>query len=265
MANGSVNVPGASYADVVRLSKEATVSSAGLMSADDKTKLNATNIAYGTCATAAATAAKVITVSGNANWKLAAGSIILIKFDNTNTASNPTFNVNGTGAKSVWYSAALITTSSLSYAGYANRPSMYMYDGTQYVFLGWSYDANTTYTNVKLGQGYATCTTAAATAAKVGTLSGYTLATGGIVAVKFTNSVPAGATLNINSKGAKAIYHRGVAITAGIINAGDTATFIYNGSQYHLLTVDAIDITNKVNALIDKKLNEIGIAEEMSF
>ena len=53
----------------------------------------------------------------------------MIKFTETNTAENPTFNVNGTGAKSVWYSTSVITTSSLSYAGYANRPATYMYDG----------------------------------------------------------------------------------------------------------------------------------------
>lgn len=113
-----------------------------------------------------------------------------------------------------------------------------MYDGTQYRFICWGVDNNTTYSNASLGQGYATCSTAEATAAKVGTLSSYALTTGGVVAVKFTYAVPANATLNINSKGAKAIYYKGAAITAGVIKAGDVATFIYNGSQYHLLTVD---------------------------
>lgn len=99
-------------------------------------------------------------------------------------------------------------------------------------------DNNTTYTNQSLGNGYGTCSTAASTTAKVVTLSGYSLITNGVVAVKFTNAVPASATMNINSKGAKAIYYKGAAITAGIINAGDLATFIYNGSQYHLLAID---------------------------
>ena len=102
--------------------------------------LIASNVAYGTCATAAATAAKVVTVSGG--WELTPGAIVSIKFTYTNTAQNPTLNVNGTGAKKVWYSTALITTGSLSYAGYANRIAQYMYDGTQYVFQGWSYDSN---------------------------------------------------------------------------------------------------------------------------
>lgn len=196
------------------------------------------NIAYGTCSTAAATAAKVITVTDNASWSLTAGSIITVMFSNTNTAQNPTFNVNSTGAKNVYYGTSQITTSSLSYAGYKNRPMTFIYDGTQYRFMCWGVDNNTTYSNASLGQGYATCSTAEATTAKVGTLSSYALTTGGVVAVKFTYAVPASATLNINSKGAKAIYYKGAAITAGVIKAGDVATFIYNGSQYHLLTVD---------------------------
>lgn len=209
---------------------------------DEVKKLGYTNIAYGTCSTAAATAAKVVTISGNTNWSLTAGSIITIKFANTNTAQNPTLNVNGTGAKSIWYSAGVVTTSALNMGGYANRPMIYMYDGTQYVFLGWSYDANTTYSNASLGQGYGTCSTAAATAAKEVALSSYSLIINGIVAVKFTYAVPANATLNINSKGAKAIYHNGAAITAGVINAGDIATFIYDGTQYQLIAVDKTNI-----------------------
>lgn len=108
----------------------ATTSADGLMSSADKTKLNYTNIAYGTCSTAAATAAKVITVTGNTNWTLTAGSIITVVFSNTNTAESPTFNVNSTGAKSVYYCNAQVTDSNLNYGGYKNRPMVFMYDGT---------------------------------------------------------------------------------------------------------------------------------------
>lgn len=112
-----------------------------------------TPTAYGTCATAAATAAKVVTAS---DWVLRAGAIIVIKFTYTNTASNPTLNVNSTGAKSIWYNTAVLTTASLGYAGTANRPMAFMYDGTNYVFIGWSVDNNTTYSaltdaNLKAG------------------------------------------------------------------------------------------------------------------
>ena len=89
-----------------------------------------------------------------------------------------------------------------------------------------------------IGFGYGTCSTAASTTAKTASLTGYNLVKNGYVSVKFTNTVPAGATLNINSKGAKPIYYHGVAITANIIGAGDLATFVYDGSSYHLIGVD---------------------------
>lgn len=193
-------------------------------------------LAYGTCDTVAETAAKVVTIVDNPNWVLKVGSRIIVKFTNTNTASNPTLNVNNTGAKPVWYNTAAITTGNLAYAGYMNRYIEYVYNGTHYVYIGMSYMQ--TYSPQSLGSGYGTCATAAATAAKVVTLSSYNLVTNGYVAVKFTYAVPANATMNINSRGAKAIYHRGVAITAGIINAGDIAHFVYNGSQYILLGTD---------------------------
>ena len=114
----------------------------------------------------------------------------------------------------------------------------YMSEGS---YPGWhcvDYDSNTTYTNLSLGQGYGTCTTEEATTAKAVTMSSYSLIVGGISVVKFTYAVPASATLNINSKGAKSIYYRGAAITAGVIKAGDTVSFIYDGSYYHVISFD---------------------------
>lgn len=55
---------------------------------------------YGTCSTAAATAAKVVTCA--AFDKLETGVTIHVKFDNSNTASTPTLNVNSTGAKNIY-------------------------------------------------------------------------------------------------------------------------------------------------------------------
>lgn len=95
-----------------------------------------------------------------------------------------------------------------------------------------------TSSQASIGQGYGTCSTAAATAAKTASLSNYALVTGGIVSIKFTYAVPASATLNVNSQGAKSIYYLGSAIGAGIILAGDTATFMYDGTRYHLIAVD---------------------------
>mgnify|MGYP006988825988 CR=1 FL=1 len=104
---------------------------------------------------------------------------------------------------------------------------------------GWLND-NTTYTNATLGTGYAVQTnTASATAVTASFASGtYILAVNGVVAVKFTYDVPASATLNIDSKGAKLIYYRGATITDDVIKAGDTATFVYNGTNYILIAID---------------------------
>lgn len=102
---------------------------------------------YGTCSTAAATAAKVVSLSSATGWELVAGTVVGVKFTNTNTANNPTLNINSTGAKSIWANNAALTTSNLWYAGEAARVHYYMYDGTYWVFMGHSYDwnSNTTY------------------------------------------------------------------------------------------------------------------------
>ena len=244
----------------------------------DKTKLDNTNIAYGTCSTAAATAEKVVVLNGNTQWSLKTGSIIMVEFDISNSAENVKINVNNTGAYPIWYNNAEYTGTGTAYTGYANRTITYMFNGTHYVWITASYDANSTYTNAALGQGYATCSTAAATTAKVGTLSSYKLVTGGIVSVAFTNAVPANATLNINSTGAKSIYFRGAKITGDVIKAGDVATFVYS-TYYRLISIDRwqndistmqTQINNKldtddVNSLIDAKLAEIINAEEVAF
>lgn len=93
---------------------------------------------YGTCNTAAATAAKVITVVDTENnFSLRPGVLVTVKFDNVNTANNPTFNVNNTGAKSVSYNNAIVSTESL-WAGGDSSPALYVYDGTNWVLLAYS-------------------------------------------------------------------------------------------------------------------------------
>lgn len=206
-----------------------------------------TNVEYGTCDTASATAEKIVSIPTDSTWVLKKNAIIFVKFSNSNSATSCTLNVNDTGAKSIWYNNAVYTGNSVMVCGYANRTHMYIYDGTYWVWVSSGSDSNTIYSNASLGQGYGTCTTAEATIAKIVTLSSYALVVGGIVSVKFTYAVPASATLNINSRGAKAIYRHNSAITAGIIRAGDTATFIYNGSQYHLISIDRDDNTDTKN------------------
>ena len=67
---------------------------------------------YGTCTTAAATAAKVVTLS-HFN-QLTNGITIHVKFTNSNSVATPTLNVNSTGAKPIYlYGTTAVGTSPL--------------------------------------------------------------------------------------------------------------------------------------------------------
>lgn len=87
---------------------------------------------YGECNTAAATAAKVVTVTSN-SFNLYSGVTVRIKFDYTNTASAPTLNVNDTGAKNIvkWGTTAVGTSTSTSWT--AGSIVSFTYDGTSWV------------------------------------------------------------------------------------------------------------------------------------
>lgn len=88
-----------------------------------------------------------------------------------------------------------------------------------------------------------TCNTAEATTTKVADIAANS-AQGMLVAISFTASVPAGATLKLSSAeaAAHAIMHRGAAIAANAIRSGDTATLVYDASSgtglWHLLAID---------------------------
>ncbi len=201
-----------------------------------------TKSAYGTCSTPASTAEKVVVVEDE-NWKLEVGSIVVIKHSATNSASNVTINVNNTGAYPIWANSSEYTSTSSNYTGAANRIITYIFDGTHWVWLSQGVYPSST-SNASLGQGYGVCSTAETTLAKTATISSFSLETGGIVSIKFNNAVPANSTLNIRSKGAKKIFYKGSAITDGIIKAGDTATFIYDGTQFQLISID-VDYATK--------------------
>ena len=93
---------------------------------------------YATCGTAAAEAAKVAATTPGSNFSLETGARITVKFTVTNTAANPTLNVNSTGAKAIYYRGSAISAGYLA----ANRTYEFVYNGTQYDFIG-DIDTNT--------------------------------------------------------------------------------------------------------------------------
>ena len=98
---------------------------------------------FGTCSTAAATAAKVVSCTG---FTLGTGARIIVQFTVTNSAASPTLNVNNTGAKAITYRNSAISAGYLA----ANRVYEFVYDGTNYELVG---DINTdTNTDTKVTQ-----------------------------------------------------------------------------------------------------------------
>lgn len=81
---------------------------------------------YATCSTTAGTRAKVATCT-NSNFSLKQGFNLAVKFTYANTATSPTLNVNGTGAKNIRLGNANITPE-LSWD--AGDTVLMVYDGT---------------------------------------------------------------------------------------------------------------------------------------
>ena len=179
----------------------------------------------------------------------------------TSTVSATTFDGNLSGnattattlATARTFSTNLASTSSASFNGSANvTPGVTgtlgtgnggtgRTDGkcvalaTERTIDGVSFDGSANITH------YGTCSTDAATAAKVVSCTNFTLATGARIVVKFTVTNTAEnstVTLNVNNTGAKPIYYRGsgTAWSNGVLAANRTYEFVYNGSQYEFIS-----------------------------
>ena len=88
-------------------------------------------IGYGTCTTAEATAAKVVTL---ADYTLVKNGIVAVKFSYPLCAS-ATLNINGKGAKPVYVGGAAVTATNCK-SVQAGDIGYFIYDGTAYHFLG---------------------------------------------------------------------------------------------------------------------------------
>jgi hypothetical protein len=96
----------------------------------------------GTVATAAATAAKVATIS---DYTPAAGDLLSIVFTLGNTVSTPTLNINGDGAKNIRLNNSNADTTNFTLS--AGAVVLLYYDGTYFRMLGSqrTADSNTSY------------------------------------------------------------------------------------------------------------------------
>ena len=81
------------------------------------------------CGSGANTVEKVVSCE---NFELETGAHITVKFTNGNTATNPTMNINSTGAKALIYQGAAIPP----YALMEKTTYDFVYNGSQYEIIG---------------------------------------------------------------------------------------------------------------------------------
>jgi len=206
-------------------------------------------IAYGVCDTAADEPQKTIAVPGFILQKYA---IVAVCFNNP-VPRESSLGVNDIAPMPIIYQNGLIPEGIISKGDTATFIYVPGFEFQEHEIEAWvliSIDRAPNNTPTSLSaftndiQGIGTCTTGYGTQQKQVTMSGVTINKGSVFAVRFANPVSAGATMKVNQQAAKAIKHRNVDITTGQILGRDTATFIYDGSYYHLLAVDRpIDTT----------------------
>ena len=122
--------------DLEHIAKEAQEAADAAQGAADAAQSSANSALsrFGTCTTAAGTAAKVVTCPTFTS--LASGATINVLFTNTNTVANPTLNVNSTGAKGIRYyvGTTLTALTATSYYNWiANSTVTFRYNGTYWV------------------------------------------------------------------------------------------------------------------------------------
>lgn len=89
-----------------------------------KSTVSSLQATYGTCTTASATSAKAVSAP---NFSLYKGATISVKFTYRNSISNPTLNVNGTGAKPIYVNGSAMASDQY---WEAQDVLSFVYDGT---------------------------------------------------------------------------------------------------------------------------------------
>lgn len=145
----------------------ATVATSGdYTDLSDKPKFNGIELGsttksfYGTSDSAADATTKEVEITDIT--ELTAGQIIIVQPSITSTVANSDLQLNEFDPYPMMYNATAITTSTDSIVWNANFPSIWLFDGTNWVFLAHGYDKDTTYsalaqtyngTKIKSGDG----------------------------------------------------------------------------------------------------------------
>lgn len=204
------------------------------------------------CSTGASTAAKVASMQ---DYVLQNGATFLITFKNSNSAASAlTLQINDTAAKALY-----INGSASSADNYTLNAGTYIcrYNGTNY-YIDRSYavpNARSSNTATTSNRSYSldvavTCSTAADTAAKTVSLSGFSLVSGArlIVNVSNTNTATGPLTLSVNSTTAKTIKVNGRVTSSSFNTLASGYYNCYYDGTYWCMTDVKSEVTNSVSA-----------------
>ena len=187
---------------------------------------------YAVCSTAAATVQKEITVPGIT--ALTAGLVVIVKFDETNSADDPTLKVNDLAAAPLYlYGTTAFAKTAATTGWYAGAVVQLTYDG-----VGWvrdqAFNTNTTYTV----PGFILASSASA-AVKTASGAYYVARAGNIldVTIRYSNTKNTALMLDVNSTGAFPIYINGEPSSATnyTLPAGSYLAY-FDGTNYYFNT-----------------------------
>lgn len=163
---------------------------------------------YGTCSTAQATQAKQVTLVNGEGFTLATGVMVSVKFTYASAGATMTMAIRKDDSSSYCeaknlcrYHTTAMSSGTTTSGWRAGAVVTFVYDGAQWERIFWE---NSTYYNTSVY-----CETAAATAAKVGTVSYHTAATAGKyfqVMMIYDNTAASALTFNLGGSGDKPIY-----------------------------------------------------------
>ena len=160
------------------------------------------------------------------------GTVVWVKFQNRVTAANATLNVSGTGTARMIVGA----DEDASVAGFITPGRYYCFMFTQNETALFWHLLNPDGQTIPRGLS----TTAAATAGKATTITGFERKPGALVWLTFsTQNTAVSPTLNISSTGAAAIASH----SARQITIGRRHAFAFDGVSYQLVMTDASDET----------------------
>lgn len=205
-------------------------------------------IVFATCDTDAATVAKVATSSDS--FSLTVGAAVAVKFANTNTASTPSLNINGTGVK---YMVTYATYAPGSYYWKAGQTILFIYDGTYFVGLSQSVATTTYYGITRLTSSTSsTSTSLAATASAV--KAAYDRNSWDSITLTNALGLAYGGTGATNAAAARTKL--GISVTqlyTGTLTTGST-TFNYGSYNFYIIVGQPTSSASRTAVVIPKSV-----------